>query len=66
MPIEVVIMFNDGTSEHKMIYNDVQNQIYSYSFNKKPVGMLFDESNRIPLKEVLIKEVKDIKADLTN
>lgn len=66
MPIEVVIMFNDGTSEHKMIYNDVQNQIFSFSFNKKPVGMLFDESNRIPLKEVLVKEVKDIKTDLTN
>lgn len=66
MPIELVIMFNDGTSENKMIYNEVQNQNYTFNFDKKPVGILFDNSYKIPLKEVLIKEVKDINTDLTN
>lgn len=66
MPIEVVIMFNDGTRELKMIDNDIQNQTFSFTFKKKPDGILFDDSNRIPLKEVLIKHVKSINSDLMN
>ncbi len=59
MPIEMVIMFNDGTTDTKMIYNDVQNQVFSFTFPQKPNGIFFDNSNRIPLKEVTIRETKN-------
>ena len=57
MPIEVEILFKDGTSETKVIENNSQNQNFSFVFTKKPVGMQFDKLNKIPLKEVHLKEL---------
>jgi aminopeptidase N len=58
MPIEMEIMFNDGTTKSEMIENDKQNQIFTFVLSKKPSGMLFDKFEKIPLKQVSIKETK--------
>ena len=58
MPIEVEIMFYDETTKSEIIENDEQNQIFSFIFSKKPDGMLFDKFEKIPLKQVSIKETK--------
>jgi aminopeptidase N len=58
MPIEVEILFNDGTSCLEMIKNDEQNQTFTFTFLTKPNGIFFDKLNKIPLKKVLIKEIK--------
>ena len=55
--IEVEILFKDGTSEIKVIENNSKNQNFSFVFTKKPVGMQFDKLNKIPLKEVHLKEL---------
>jgi hypothetical protein len=58
MPIDVEILFNDGTSCLEMIKNDEQNQTFTFTFPTKPNGIFFDKLNKIPLKKVLIKEIK--------
>jgi hypothetical protein len=55
MPIEVEILFNDGTNCLELIENEKQNQRFSFIFYKKPNGMQFDKFNKIPLKQVSIK-----------
>lgn len=66
MPIEVEIMFNDGTAINKLIENNIQNQSFTFIFNKKPNGIHFDKLNKIPLKEISFQKADEHQINLTN
>jgi aminopeptidase N len=51
MPLDVVIHYVDGTSETRVIENDVRKQKYNLTVSKVPTGIVLDENNWV-LKKV--------------
>lgn len=66
MPIEIEILYKDGTSEIVLANNEKQNQFFTYILDKKPIGINFDYQNKIPLKEYSISEVENLEIELTD
>jgi aminopeptidase N len=66
MPIEIEILFKDGTSEVVLANNEKQNQFFSYILDRKPIGINFDYQNNIPLKEYSFSEVENLEIELTD
>lgn len=50
MPLELKIMFNDGSDTLVRVMNDVNGQDFYFIFDKMPVDLIFDPGNRIVLK----------------
>jgi len=51
MPLDVTIHYSDGTSETRVVFNDIRKQRFAFTVSKQPVGVGLDESNWI-LKKV--------------
>lgn len=51
MPLILKINFSDGTDTLIRVFNNHNNQIFSFLFNKQPVGLVFDPNNDIVLKQ---------------
>jgi aminopeptidase N len=52
MPVELKVKFSNNTDTIVKVINDINNQIFTYNFNKKPDTVLFDPGNKIILKQV--------------
>jgi aminopeptidase N len=65
MPVEIKILFKDGTSKIVLADNKKQNQFFTYILDKKPIGINFDYQNNIPLKEYSISEVENLEIEFT-
>jgi aminopeptidase N len=50
MPLEIKIRFSNGKDTTVRVMNSKNNQIFSWTFNKKPVTVIFDPDNNIVLK----------------
>lgn len=50
MPIEIKIGFSNGTDTTVKVMNDVNNQLFTFNFNKQPNSVKFDPNNNIVLK----------------
>jgi len=50
MPIELKISFADGGDTTVRVFNDENNQLFSFNFTKQPVSLMFDPNNEIVLK----------------
>jgi len=51
MPIEVRVHFTDGSDTILQAMNDINNQYYTWIFNKKPNLVQFDPNDKIVLKQ---------------
>jgi len=51
MPIEVSIVFYDGSDTLVKVMNDTNPQTFEWTFNKAPVSVVFDPGRNILLKE---------------
>jgi aminopeptidase N len=50
MPLQLKITFATGDTTVKVL-NDVNNQIFTFTFNRQPTGLQFDPNNNIVLKQ---------------
>jgi len=51
MPLELKILFQDGSDTLIRVFNSFNGQIFSFGFNKQPAKLFFDPNNEIVLKE---------------
>jgi aminopeptidase N len=54
MPIEISVYFLDGTNVTEKVMNDENNQAFSFTYDKEPGTLFFDQSNEIVLKTATI------------
>lgn len=54
IPIEIYILFNGGTDTTIRVRNDVNQQVFIFTFDKEPVNVFFDLNNEIVLKEATL------------
>jgi aminopeptidase N len=51
IPIEIYVYFVGGTNTTIRVMNDVNQQVFTFTFNKQPTNVFFDFNNEIVLKE---------------
>jgi hypothetical protein len=51
MPIEIYVKFTDFSDTTIRVFNDENNQVFTFQFDKQPGIVLFDRNNKIVLKE---------------
>jgi aminopeptidase N len=51
MPLEVYVFFIDGSDTTARFFNDENNQLFTFNFNKEPLFVFFDKLNKMALKE---------------
>jgi aminopeptidase N len=51
MPVQFLISFSDETDTIIQVVNDVNHQIFAFTFSKQPVNLVFDPSRQILLKQ---------------
>lgn len=51
IPIEIFIYFIDGSDTTVRVMNDVNQQIFTFNFDKQPTNVFFDRDNEIVLKQ---------------
>ncbi len=51
MPLELKILFLDGTDTLITVFNNFNGQVFAFEFNKQPSSLIFDPNNEIVLKE---------------
>ncbi len=51
MPLVLKITFASGSDTLIRVFNDVNNQTFSFLFNRQPTGLFFDPNNDIVLKQ---------------
>jgi aminopeptidase N len=50
MPVEIKFSFATGSDTTVRVMNNVNNQLFSFNFNRQPTAVVFDPSNMIVLK----------------
>ena len=51
MPLELKLSFATGSDTTIRVMNDVNNQIFTFTFNRQPTALTFDPNNNIVLKQ---------------
>lgn len=51
LPVEIFIYFIDGSDTTMRVMNDVNQQVFSFAFDKQPTNVYFDFHNAIVLKQ---------------
>jgi aminopeptidase N len=51
MPVEIKIVFTDQSDTLFRVINDVNDQLFEFTFGKEPESLVFDPNNNIMLKE---------------
>jgi aminopeptidase N len=53
MPVELKVTFSSGPDSLLKVMNDVNNQLFSYTFSRQLVSVIFDPDNNILLKQII-------------
>jgi len=51
MPLELKITFASGPDTTVRVFNNTNNQLFTFTFNRQPTGFQFDPNNNIVLKQ---------------
>jgi aminopeptidase N len=54
IPIEIYVLFDDGKDTTLRVMNDVNQQVFNFTFDKEPAGVSFDPDNEIVLKQATL------------
>ncbi|CAN5648375.1 M1 family aminopeptidase [soil metagenome] len=54
MPVEIKVVFDDGTDKTEKVMNDLNIQTYTFNYNKSILKIIFDPQEKILLKKVTI------------
>ena len=66
MPLNVKIHFSTGADSTIKVMNDVNNQWFSWVFNRQPLSVQFDPLNDIVLKTATLTQVPPVPVELTS
>ncbi len=67
MPVEIVVKFNDFSDSTLTVINDINDQNYSFIFDKQPKSVQFDPRDLIVLKNAtLVVGTPEIPAPMAN
>jgi aminopeptidase N len=66
MPIEIKVHFNSGADSTMRVMNDVNNQIFTFNFNRQPLNVYFDPDNNIVLKVASLTQIPPLPVELTS
>lgn len=66
MPLEIKVKFIDNTDTTVVAFNNVNNQLFSWLFNKQPSAVTFDPNNNIVLKSATLTQVAPMPVELTS
>jgi len=55
MPVEIGIIFSDRSKNVTTVFNNKSDQNFKFLFDKQPEEVLFDPSNKIPIKRITNK-----------
>jgi len=65
MPLELKINFSSGPDTTIKVMNDVDNQSFSFIFNRQPTSLVFDPGNQIVLKQATtIQGIKNLNTGI--
>ena len=65
MPLELKINFSSGPDTTIKVMNDVDNQSFSFIFNRQPTTLVFDPGNQIVLKQAsTIQGIKNLNTGI--
>jgi aminopeptidase N len=65
MPIQLKISFASGSDTMIQVMNDVNNQMYFFTFNREPLSIQFDPVNEIVLKVATLQQIPPVPVELT-
>lgn len=66
MPLEIKISFADKTDTTVKVFNNINNQLFTFNFNKQPSNITFDPNNNIVLKYASLTVVPPMPVELTS
>src|SRR4030066_89317 len=66
IPIEIKITFTTGADTLIRVMNDVNNQMYYFTFTRQPSTILFDPDNQIVLKTATLQQIAPVPVELTS
>lgn len=66
MPIEIKISFNSGPDTLIKVMNDINNQLFFFTFTRQPISVQFDPNNQIVLKSATLQLIDPVPVELTS
>ncbi len=66
MPIEIKITFTTGADTLIRVMNDVNNQMFYFTFTRQPSAVQFDPNNQIVLKSATLQQIAPVPVELTS
>ncbi len=66
MPLQVKVTFSSGPDTTLTVMNNVNNQIFTWTFNRQPSTVTFDPGNNIVLKTATLTQIPPIPVELTS
>ncbi|WP_337873226.1 M1 family metallopeptidase [Ignavibacterium sp.] len=63
MPFMIKVLFDDGSSVNENVFNEMNNQNFQFTYNKKPIKIYFDPDNEVLLKEIYVEEMENVIID---
>jgi aminopeptidase N len=66
MPIEIKITFASGADTLIRVMNDVNNQMFYFTFTRQPSTVQFDPDNQIVLKSAALQQIAPVPVELTS
>jgi len=66
MPIEIKITFTTGADTLIRVMNDVNNQMFYFTFTRQPSTILFDPDNQIVIKTATLQQIAPVPVELTS
>jgi len=66
MPIEIKITFTSGSDTLIRVMNDVNNEMFYFTFTRQPSTVQFDPNNQIVLKTATLQQIAPVPVELTS
>lgn len=66
MPIEIKIGFTSGPDTLIRVMNDVNNQMFFFTFTRQPSSIQFDPNNQIVLKNATLQQIPPVPVELSS
>jgi aminopeptidase N len=65
MPLQIAINYSTGPADTLRVFNNVNNQLFTFNVTRQPVSVVFDPNNNIVLKNATTTLVNPMPVELT-
>jgi aminopeptidase N len=66
MPLQIAINYSSGPADTLRVFNNVNNQLFTFNVTRQPVSVVFDPKNNIVLKNATLTQVSSLPVELTS